>query len=152
MCVEKYSPASNAWDVIAQMYDDRICFCACSFIDSIYVIGGFRYGYMNCCLEFNTKNKSWRKTASIKVAREDASCTVFEGRIVVSGGYTNNNVHLKTVEAYNHTDDSWTNMPSMIEVKILPKSIAIKNKLFVFGGWDKEVSNYSIRVVTSLFC
>ena len=113
MPVEKYSPASNTWDVITQMYDNRINFGACSFIDSIYLIGGYLYGRTNSCLEFNTKNKTWRKTASTNVARENSSCAVFEGRIVVSGGYNNNKGLLNTVEAYDHIDDSWKYMPNM---------------------------------------
>ena len=41
MPVEKYSPDTNTWDVVAQMYDKRKGFCACSFINGIYVFGGF---------------------------------------------------------------------------------------------------------------
>ena len=37
MHIEKYSPATNTWDVIGEMNDNRINFCAGSFIDSIYV-------------------------------------------------------------------------------------------------------------------
>ena len=113
MSVEKYSPVSNTWDVITQMYDERRSFGACTFIDSIYLIGGYLYGRTNSCLEFNTKNKTWRKIASTNVARENSSYAVFEGRIVVTGGYNDNEGLLNSVEAYDHIDYSWKYMPNM---------------------------------------
>ena len=134
MPVEKYSPATNTWDVIAQMYEDRVFYCACSFVDSIYVIGGYLNGFTNSCLEFNTKNNSWRETASTNVARINSSCAVFEERIVVSGGHLHNEGRLNIVEAYDHIDDSWKYMPNMLERRNCHKSIAIKNKLFVIGS------------------
>ena len=54
-----------------------------------------------------------RKTVSTNVDRENASCAVFEGRIVVTGGYNDNEGLLNTVEAYDHIDYSWKNMPNM---------------------------------------
>ena len=38
IAVEKYSSTANTWNFITQMNDNREGFCACSFIDSIYVI------------------------------------------------------------------------------------------------------------------
>ena len=135
--VEKYSPDTNTWDVITKIYDGRKNFCGCSFIDSIFVLGGLlvKEKDTNSCLVFNTINKKWKQISKMKVARKYASCTVFEGRIVVSGGHNWSNGKLKTVEAYDHVDDSWTNMPSMIEERRYHKSVAIKNKLYIVGTY-----------------
>ena len=69
--------------------------------------------------------------------RRDASAAVFEGRIVVSGGY-NDDGRLDTVEAYDHVADTWTNMPDMTQFRCHHKSVAVKNKLFVIGDYDKS--------------
>ena len=69
----------------------------------------------------------------MKEKRSGASCVVFEGRIVVTGGFNNNNGDLNTVEVYDHIDDSWTNMPNMVETRSDYKTVAIKNKLFIVG-------------------
>ena len=69
----------------------------------------------------------------MNVSRCNASCVVFEGKIVVSGGIYNNG-RLKTVEAYDHVANTWTNMPNMINRRSSHKSVAIKNKLFIVGG------------------
>ena len=61
-----------------------------------------------------------------------SACSVFEGRVVVSGGL--NNGILNTVEAYDHVGDVWENMPNMIAGRCEHKTVAVKNKLFVIGG------------------
>ena len=50
------------------------------------------------------------------------------------GGKTNNG-ETNIVEAYDEIEDSWTNMPKMIKTRIYHKSVAIKNKLFLIGGF-----------------
>ena len=60
-------------------------FCACCFIDSVYVIRGF--SKRNTCIKFDTCRGQWNEVASLNEGRYNAVCTVFEGRIVVSGGY-----------------------------------------------------------------
>ena len=79
------------------MYDDRNGFCACSFIDNVYVIGGYLRGSTNSCLKYNTKDQSWTEVAKLNEARDYAACAVFKGTIVVSGGYNNPEGRLKTV-------------------------------------------------------
>ena len=141
MSVEKYSPVSNTWEIIADMHDDRKSFCACSFMNNVYVIGGSIGGSDNkttSCVEFNSKHQEWRTISSTNAARHLSACAVFGGRIVVSGGSErvdlNTVVGLKTVEAYDHAADSWSRMPDMIEGRFRHKSVAVKNKLFVIGS------------------
>ena len=65
-------------------------------------------------------------------AKQVASCAVFGGRVVVSGGY--NDQMLRSVHAYDHLDDSWSVMPNMIERRCRHNSVAVKNKLYAIGG------------------
>ena len=46
-------------------------------------------------------------------AKIKAATAVFEGRVVVSGGYNDNEGLLNSVEAYDHIDYSWKYMPNM---------------------------------------
>ena len=52
-------------------------------------------------------SNSWYEWKKCQVA-----CTVFEGKIVVSGDI-NSNV-LKSVEAYDYYENKWTNLTNMI--------------------------------------
>ena len=95
------------------------------------LVGFFRRETISSCLGLSTINKTWKEIARMNEFRYNASCVVFEGKIVVSGGCNENDEDLNTVEAYDHINDSWTKMPNMIEEKYCHKSIAIKNKLFI---------------------
>ena len=75
------------------------------------------------------------------------SCAVFEGRIVVSGGY--NNGFLSTVEAYDHIAEKWTNMLNIVEETYHHKSVAFKNKLFIVGEIQQLVK-FMTQIVVSL--
>ena len=129
--VEMYSPATKTWQVVAGM--DVLYFtygyCACSFADKIYLIGATASRERSTCVEFDTKNLTWNQVGGTNRERCHAACAVFEGKITVCGGGFYGE---KTVEVYDPFEDSWTYMPSMIKARIYHKSVAVKNKLFVF--------------------
>ena len=95
------------------MYDDRHLYCVTAFMDSIYVIGSRTHDY---CLSFNTTNQSWRKISETLEPGFNKACAVFQGRVIVSGGFVINNDGndaLRNVEAYDQSDDSWSKMATL---------------------------------------
>ena len=133
MSIDKYSFSNNAWENVADMYDTRVSFCACSFMEDVYIIGGGITTTIEPSVRFNTKRKVWEEVGKMNGLRIDAACTVFKGKVVVSGGF--NNGYLNSVEAYDHVAESWSNMPTMVERRASHQSVAMKDKLFVVGGW-----------------
>ena len=69
---------------------------------------------------FSPADCSWKEVAEMSVSRFNASCAVFEGKIVVCGGFDNET--LNTVETYDHVAKSWINMPNMINGRSSHKS------------------------------
>ena len=70
-------------------------------------------------------------------ARGNPGCTVFEGRVIASGGFVNlNEDYSNTVEAYDYLANTWSYMPSMIRRRAEHNLVAVQNKLYVFGGWE----------------
>ena len=134
MSIEKYSPSTNSWKTVAGMSYGCSGFSACSFMDKVYIIGGNCGHVCSSCFEFDIKNKRCIEHSSMNEARAAAACAVFQGRVVVSGGKDPADQWLNTVEAYDHVEDSWSQMPNMIERRYNNESVAIKNKLFVVGG------------------
>ena len=166
--VERYSTISNTsseiadLDEINRLYGNNKEFCICVLLDKIYLIGGNNNaeGITDKILEFDTKTFRWKKKARMQERREGPACSIFEGRIVVSGGLqyhdiedntgeisgdeSNDNgnyydshdyfIAVKTVEVYDHVADSWSYFPSMIYTRCYHKSVSIKNKLFMIGG------------------
>ena len=135
--VEKYSASTNTWKKVADMYDDRIDYCICAFMDKIFVIAGIistSFKIDNPCLQFDTKGCDWKEVAKLNESRFRSACGVFEGRIVVSGGTVNCLDNLRTVESYDVITDKWSPMPDMINGKIRPDLVVVKNKLFVIAN------------------
>ena len=132
--VEKYSLTSKKWSQVAVMTDDRESFCACPFIDGIFVFGGVILGDItNSCLQFDTKDYSWKKVATMNEVRSNAACAVFEERIVVSGGWSNAEDYLNTVESYDVLPNKWSTMPNMNSAKRHHSLVVVKTKLFVIS-------------------
>ena len=141
--VEKYSVSADSLEVVADMLsEDHNWFCACGFSDKVYFIGGSdsHHNTIATCTQFDTKDYTWKDVASMNEARYRPACTVFEGRVIVSGGL--NDRHLNTVESYDHIADEWSYMPSMIEAGSGHNLVAIKNKLFAMGGFKRKMEVY----------
>ena len=133
--IEKYSLTTKTWQSLASEIDlSYLYFGCCSFMDSIYLIGGYDGGQPRSdCLEFNTKTQKCRQIAEMVYFREEATCSVFQGRIVVSGG-NHDGGRWETVEAYDHVLNCWSPMPDMNAKRYLHKTCVVKNKMFVVGG------------------
>ena len=85
------------------------------------------------------RNDKWSNIADMNERRCDAACTVYEGKIVVSGG-RNNKVLLKSVERYDFYENKWTYLPDMIEERSSHSSFSMGSKLFVIGGPEESTS------------
>ena len=158
--VEKYSPINKIWNKVTSLPDERQSFCACAFMDKIYIFGGFNVGEFNSCLQLDTNNLKWKEVARMNEAKSDAACAIFEGRIVVCGGYHFRD-SLKTVESYDVFADSWKPMPSMVTSRSSHSLICVKSKLFAIGGTNDlntncevfdETSNMFVELKTPKLC
>ena len=141
--VDKYSLTSKKWSQVAEMYDNRKFFCACPFMDKIFIIGGNKDGVKtSSCLQFDTIDYSWKEVAKVNEARSNAACAVFEGRIVVSGGWNNNWNVLSSVESYDVLPNKWSTMQQMNSGKHDHSLVVVKNKLFVISKRENDCEVY----------
>ena len=143
----RHSPLLKNWEEIEFFYERKLYnFCLCSFLESVFIIGGY-HGFINgdrivrrSCVVFDTSTKKWKEVAKMNDCRIHAASTVFEGRVVVSGGYYITNRRLSSVEAYDHVADEWSYMPSMINESCDHNMLAVSNKLFAIGcGEDYDI-------------
>ena len=171
--VEMYNHLTKTCKVVANIEDindqDLTCYAVCGFMDKVYLIGGFDIENhdLDSCIEFDTKNFSWKHKSEMIERRQHPAACVFEEKIIVSGGLKDrgddfvnfanfyDDEDLKTsntVEAYNPTVDTWTEFPAMNYSRCQHKSVVVKNKLFVLaGGSDiNEVYDSSSKKFTVL--
>ena len=134
---EKYSESSGNKIILPPLMDRRFLFCVCSFMHKIYVIGGCRKTLENIytCMCYDIKNNRWKYIASMIESRYYASCAVFEGKIVVTGGILRNNFFtLNSSESYCFYEDKWKKFPDMLVNRCLHTTVSMNNKLFIIGG------------------
>ena len=82
-----YLNKTDQWVNVIQIPDDRENFIACSFMKNIYVFGGFtKKASLKSCYKYDTNKSKWIYIASMIEYRQLASCTVFRGKIVLTGG------------------------------------------------------------------
>ena len=141
MAVEKYSLFTNTWTTISDFHDSRVEFCVCAFMDKVFVFGGLKDPYaLNSCFQFDPIDYQWKEVARMNEVRVNAACTVFEERIVVSGGhYDGGYNNLRTVESYDVVADTWYTMPNMINIRSYHSLVVVKTKLFVIDDRSCEV-------------
>ena len=87
------------------------------------------------CLKYRIKNSKWNCIKDLNNARSSAACKVFEGKIVVSGGSLSRN-YLKSVEVYDHHENTWTYLPGMINDRRFHGSVSMGNKMFMIGEFN----------------
>ena len=139
MSVDKYSPQTNTWSKVTDMFVGRYGFSACAFMHKIYILGGMT-GFGNernissSCFQFDTTNCSWKEVAEMKYVRCSAACTTFKGNIVISGGRDENYRSQNTTKSFDAFGNFWKQMPNMLSEKSGHSLVEVNNKLFAVGG------------------
>ena len=134
--VQVYCPITNSWKNVSTISENLMESSVCAFMYNIFIIGGRdqNNGAAHPSLKLNTDSCEKKYIERTNEARLDATSTVYEGRIVVSGGFDDVNNVLNTVEVYDHVDNTWSYMSNMIYGRCLHSLVAVRNKLYVFGG------------------
>ena len=112
---------------------ERKYYCISSFMKQVFVIGGTD---TNSCMKYDLNTEQWTNIANTLEIRDTSACTVFEGKIVVSGGCINNNsnrIGLRSVEIYDYHENKWSFLPEMIYGMSFHKLVSMGNKMFVVG-------------------
>ena len=89
------------------------------------------------CLKYNIKTLQWTYISDWNSYREYAACTIFEGKIIVSGGRTVDAMQSKTrtVESYDYYENKWTYLSDMTVARYKHGAVSMGNKMFVIGGF-----------------
>ena len=90
------------------------------------------------CFMYNFETNKLSQIAYMNKSRCYAACTVFEGKIVVTGGESNY-FTLKSAEAYDYYENKWTYLPDMVEKRSRHNSVSMGNKLFIIGRWSTTI-------------
>ena len=108
-------------------------------MQNIILIGGSNCGKdVKSCMAYDCKSNKWTYIDSMKESRGDMSSTVFQGKVVVTGGYIDRRFSsgfLKSVEAYCLHENKWTQFPDMLQKRSDHGTVSIGNKMFVISRY-----------------
>ena len=93
--IRKFRIKNKTWSWKTQTCLNDNKFCLCSFKKNLYVVSGKSF-----CI-YNFKNNQWIQKAKMNQTRSYAACTVFEGKIFVTGGMYKW-IRLQSVKAYDY--------------------------------------------------
>ena len=107
--------------------------------DFIYCVGGSSDGYHENAinnfyrLSLKTAKSHWEEGASMKEQRLDFGAAVWNGNLVVTGGY-NNSSSFNTTELFELRLNKWRTIASMNESRTGHELVVADDKLFAIGG------------------
>ena len=127
--VRKFCKNTKTWLYETKLDVNWNSYSICSFKQNIYVFES--WVFRSKCTVYNIKDDKWSQIADLNEGRKAAAFTVFEGKIVVSGGYYKGT----SVEAFDYYENRWYYFPDMIEKRRDHALVSMGNKMFVIGGY-----------------
>ena len=142
--VEEYNPPSDTWKKVADMPTARARFVAAAVNGKIYVLGGVttvkrRDGKLiaksvKAVDEYDPATNTWATKGDIPAAT-DVAASVLDGKIYVMAlGLVDNGVII-----YDPATDTSVEGPKLIQGRWALTSGAANGKVYVFGGFRKEL-------------
>uniref|UniRef100_A0A6N2MBV9 F-box domain-containing protein n=1 Tax=Salix viminalis TaxID=40686 RepID=A0A6N2MBV9_SALVM len=112
---------------VVVLYGKLLVMAGYSVIDGTASASADVYEYDSCL-------NSWRKLASMNVARYEFACAEVNGKVYVVGGYGVDGDSLSSVEMYNPDTDKWILIESLRRPRRGCFAYGFGGKLYVMGG------------------
>ncbi|KAB5529890.1 hypothetical protein DKX38_019971 [Salix brachista] len=112
---------------VVVLYGKLLVMAGYSVIDGTASASADVYEYDSCL-------NSWRKLASMNVARYEFACAEVNGKVYVVGGYGVDGDSLSSVEMYNPDTDKWILIESLRRPRRGCFACGFGGKLYVMGG------------------
>ena len=113
--------------------------CSVKMNDIVYCIGGCD-SYLNiydkvCQMNLNETNLKWEQGASLNEKRCEASAALFDGCLVVAGGW-NLIAQLSSVEYTNNPSSKWELASPLLHKRCGNALVVCNGSLYALGGFD----------------
>ncbi|XP_054158203.1 uncharacterized protein LOC128956511 [Oppia nitens] len=131
--MERYDTTTQQWQPMANMKSTRSNFGSASFMDKIYVCGGYVNSDTKSCETYDPKLNQWTPIASMQLDRVHFNLIAFNNKLYALGGLTKDIGQPNTVEIYDHKSNEW------FYTTLLPK------KLSGFGNCFDSTSTIAIN-------
>jgi len=108
--VERYDPATDAWEAVAPMATARRFHAVAVLDGKLYAVGGVGLAVGSIALltsveRYDPALDAWEAVAPMATARDAVGVAVLDGKLYAVGGYGGG--HLSSVERYDPGTDAW---------------------------------------------
>ena len=142
---KRYSCFTKTWNKLPSLKKESLNYYVCSFMQKLFVICGTSNNRL--CVFYDNQRDQWTSADSMMESRKEAACTVFEGKIIVSGGsrkvvrnqlreggHVNIRSRHRSIEAYDFHEKKWSSFPNMLSPRNNHAVVSIGNKMIMVGG------------------
>ena len=133
--VERYDPATNAWEVVAPMAVERLDPAVTVIDGKLYAAGGQGLaGRLSSVERYDPAANAWEEVAPMTLARMEHAMAVLDSKLYAMGGYGNDDGRLSSVERYDPALNAWEAVAPMVKARSGCGVAALDGKLYAVGG------------------
>ena len=136
--VERYDPATNAWEVMTPMPTGRFNFTVAVVDGKIYALGGFDGRTLSTVERYDPATNAWEVVAPMPGKRSCLVAAVVDGKLYALGGRSADKTTLSTVERYDPATNAWEVVAPMPTARSSLAASGVDGKLYALGGLSAD--------------
>ena len=145
------------WERLSDMIVDRDPegFGLCALGDSLVVVGGrhsSRWMALTSVEQSSLSERKWVQLPDMLCARSHPCVTVWQGKLIVAGGWGSSGEDISSVESFDPISGVWQPMPSLPHTDRVVQLVVFEDALFAFAmgftrdiGWFSVVHKYNLE-------
>ena len=136
--VERYDPATNAWEAVAPMASARRWNALAVLDGKLYAVGGVcNGGALSLVERYDPALDAWEAVAPMDSARQEHAVAVLDGKLYAVGGYSGGDgSYLSSVERYDPTTNAWEAVAPLAASRAAVSLAVLDGKLYRRGRRD----------------
>ena len=140
---ECYDPLYNLWTPIkAPEIVKKDTMAVVTHQGYLYVVGGYNEDdeVISTVERYNPHTKRWQKVASLSCPRSGVCAVTYGNYLYAVGGSKDTQVteRMDIVERFDPRSNAWNKLPSTHANRAYASGVAVRGKVFVFGGIGEE--------------
>ena len=142
---------NGQWELLPDMIVERDerTFGLCALGDSLVVVGGCDASPPMASVEqFSLSERKWVQLPDMLCARAEPCVTVWQGKLIVAGGWDSSGHAMCSVESFDPISGVWQPMPYLPHIDHVFQLVVFEDTLFAFGrspSWVSVVHKYSLE-------
>jgi N-acetylneuraminic acid mutarotase len=137
--VERYDPDEDAWVAGPPLPEPRMSPTVETVGSRVYAIGGSVDGRPRSeIFALDPGNGTWSTVGSLDVPRRDAASAVYDGAIYLFGGFSTDEMYLRSVVRYDPATGAVDSLPDLPTAKAWAGGAINAGRAYVVGGARRD--------------